>query len=608
MAKTYEQIKAEAQAISGASGKGSITKGMVGGAILDSLDFTKAKEVDIKKGVDAKNILNGSVVSDAWQDLGIITYGKIGEVIDINSTTGSPNYIHQVLDVTEGDVVSVRGYAVGQYSHYAILNENNILVRRENNYVDDVRDVSTRILKGESKIILCVSKSREYSDVTISRTSITDSIKELNEKVEGSAIYINGKEVTYGAWEEKGINTFVNIGEVVNLNSTDGSTSFIHQVIEVTEGEIVYVRGYIGGGSYKLYTLLDSENRRVGEQNPYADDVAEYNINIPSGVSKILVNAYKQRDYSPVVVKVIGKKSDIDAITKNQWKGKRLLAIGDSVTANNKTKWQYHVGKILDMEVSTHAQGGIGIIKMVDGDGSGNSPSGFDQNTDVSGTLPALTSNDVENVDVIICHGFYNEIRTPLGEVNDMYNPSDKSGATLCGELNYMIKRIYQCIEQSGNYTCKIVLSSAHRFGKNQYTDDDAYVHGDEFADAVKMVAEHNSVGYIDNMHYANFNKYNWSHFHASSIPYNPLYITGDGTENDGKNKPFASTQSLPSSVAVGSLATVGNDSYEYDGSTWKKNGMLAPWNADQLHTNEEGSKRIGEYIAGCLRAMFPNM
>ena len=286
----------------------------------------------------------------------------------------------------------------------------------------------------------------------------------------------------------------------------------------------------------------------------------------------------------------------------DHWRGKRLLAIGDSMTAviPVANSWQYKVSELLNMNIRTHAKGGIGILAMVDGDGSGTPPEGsYDPDTGADGKLYALSAEDVADVDVIALMGFYNERYGAWGESSDMYPTQN----TFCGRLNYAVKRVYDELANANNMTCKVVIISAHKYGKYSYNDKSAYDDGEELFEATKKVANYNSLPLIDLMHNGGINRFNWNTYQASDTPYNAVYLPSNGS-NDGTNKPFESIGAAPSaSENTGRVITVAGESgsYKSDGSQWLKQGNTAPWNADQLHLNKDGYHKIAGIIAGKL-------
>lgn len=306
-------------------------------------------------------------------------------------------------------------------------------------------------------------------------------------------------------------------------------------------------------------------------------------------------------------------------------RGMKLLAIGDSITAGG--QWANRVGELLGMDVKLHARGGAKIVDMVDGQGA-ESGSPVDPDTNVSGVLLPLNASDVADVDIIIAHGFYNNRPLPnaevVGEVTDMY-PTQIS---ICGKLNYLIKRIYDCLKEANNTKCIVCLSSPHCYGKYPYNGNTAYDDGSVMANTIKSICEHNFVTYIDCMHNANINKHNWSIYQASSTAVNENYLPSYG-ENDATNRPFDTISSdnkqlvkdsfvAHASNYNGFCATIEGKElyggaqvssyYESNGDEWvlKRNngvdGVGTPWCKDQLHLSEQGYERLGNCISNYIK------
>lgn len=325
-----------------------------------------------------------------------------------------------------------------------------------------------------------------------------------------------------------------------------------------------------------------------------------------SVIIKLTKEDFKSIDYSPSIANYLNaiKISEIESRPNNKWSGKRLLAIGDSITTewDWEKHWASKCAAILDMNVRVHAKGGIGLIQMVDGDGSGDAPEGFDPDTFGVSNLYRLNEQDVSDVDIIVLMGMYNErgiSKSAFGEITDTYPTQN----TYIGRLQYAISRIYEELEKAGNKDCKVVICSAHKYGKYPYTDLSAYDDGEAIRLGAEMVAKYHSLYFIDLMNFGNINKFNWDYFSNSSTPYNSNYIPSDGV-NDGTNKPFTSLSDAPSASSNnGKYITISGKEgcYVSDGTSWNYDYRSAPWNGDQLHLNQDGYQRIAEFIAGHL-------
>lgn len=402
---------------------------------------------------------------------------------------------------------------------------------------------------------------------------------------------------------------------------TDSYGFFNIKYYSVTEGQKIRLLGKYKGTIY-AFVLLENKRETAIYKYGISNSVSEYSnideiITIPNGINWIAMSYAHGADTAPYLVKeveylgflngrVTSLEGKIDTAGSN-WRGKRLLAIGDSITAPK--KWQEKVGQILGMNVRTHAKGGIGLVTMVDGDGS-ETPPNYDPDDFGTSVIYPLNSEDVRNVDIIAIMGAYNERKkavSDLGSVTDVYQPNSGSSNSFCAKFNHVIDRVYEELNKINNTTCKIVLITPHKYGKYPYSDESAYDDGEDMYNAFKLISDYHSLPLIDLMHGGNINKYNWNNFQSSNSPYNNNYIPADGI-NDGTNKPFDSLDSAPSaSENEGKYITVTGklNAYKSDGSSWVlQSNYPAPWNGDQLHLNTEGYYRIGEYIAGQINAM----
>lgn len=530
------------------------------------------------------------------------------------------NFSTQFYEVNEGDVILVKGKALGtgisvislvesvdaEYAIRSILshNSNSEFSRIELAFIIPTgRGVRYVAVSSNSKDNISLYKK----DLNISCKSRLDKHDDEFNSVKEKFLYKNYEKLTEGEIEK---------GHYYGSNGnylTDSYGAFNIKYYPVIEGQRIRLFGKYRGNIY-AFVLLEQKRGTAMYKYGKSTSVSEYSeidetIIIPSGINWIAMSYVSDSDSAPYIESRVdyleflkGKVTELENQSQaNVWKGKRLLAIGDSITAQN--LWQKKSGELLGMNVRTHAKGGIGIIQMVDGDGSGDAPEGYDPDTFGTSTIYRLNTEDVSDVDLIILMGFYNTrsaAKSNRGELTDMYPEQD----TWYGQMNYAIKRVYEELEKAGNYNCKVVICSAHKYGKYPYSNESAYNDGHILLEATRAIANRHSLFLIDLMNNGNINMYNWGKFQSSSTSYATNYIPSDGV-NDGTNKPFASLDAAPlASANTNKYITVSGVSgcYKSDGNTWVKlSSPNYPWNGDQLHLGKEGGYRLGEYIAGQL-------
>lgn len=94
------------------------------------------------------------------------------------------------------------------------------------------------------------------------------------------------------------------------------------------------------------------------------------------------------------------------------WQGRKVLFIGDSLTARR--VYPEVVKEILGIETFYHCKGGVGVQHMVDGDkGLGGE---YDNETDAQGVLRPLLPEDVQDMDLIVLFGGYNNRSREIGK------------------------------------------------------------------------------------------------------------------------------------------------------------------------------------------------
>ena len=277
----------------------------------------------------------------------------------------------------------------------------------------------------------------------------------------------------------------------------------------------------------------------------------------------------------------------------SKWKGKTALVIGDSITAAQ--KWQKKLKEDLQMNVKTHAKGGVGIIKMVDGDNGIDGD--YDNETDASGTLYPLNTNDVTGVDLIIVLPAYNERSKEYGVIGDVYPTKNN----IIGLIQYMINRIYEELAKANNLNCKVLFATPHCAGKYGYVDADGY---DEYpngsgrtmetmSDTIKLICNYNNIPVCDLWHNSGINRFTWTIYGSNSNAVNEQYTKYELNAQGqviGLNPLRYTTGNSYYQIRDGKVVLE-----EYTGSS------PYPFNGDQLHCNDLGYARIGECIVGSV-------
>ena len=289
--------------------------------------------------------------------------------------------------------------------------------------------------------------------------------------------------------------------------------------------------------------------------------------------------------------------------TQGSWKGKNALVIGDSVTAAR--KWQKKLNEMLEMNVTTHAKGGVGTIAMVDGDkGLGGD---YDNETSASGVLKPLSVDDVKDKDLIVVLPAYNDRGKKDGEVGDCYKTDGSGQSTIAGIIQYTINRIYETLTQANNLTCKVLYATPHCSGRYPYIDADGYEEYpagsgrtmETLANTIVAVGNHNNIPVCDLWHNSGSNRYTWNVFGASANPvnekYSPYKLDSTGNPVNTTRIKYTQGQSYYQ-IRDGKVVLE-----EYTGSA------PFPYNGDQLHCSDEGYERIGECIVGAIISHYGN-
>ena len=247
------------------------------------------------------------------------------------------------------------------------------------------------------------------------------------------------------------------------------------------------------------------------------------------------------------------------------------------------------------MTVKTHAKGGIGILKMVDGDNGIDGD--YDNETDASGTLYPLSADDVRGVDLIVVLPAYNERGKEEGVVGDVY----PNKSTITGLIQYMINRIYEELAKANNLNCKVLFATPHCAGKYDYIDADGYEEYpsnsgrtmETLSDAIKLVCNYNNIAVCDLWHNSGINRFTWSVY---------------GSNPNAVNEQYTKYELNAQGEIVGSTPlryVTGQSYYQWrDGVVVLEKYTGAspyPFNSDQLHCSDLGYARIGECVVGSI-------
>lgn len=247
------------------------------------------------------------------------------------------------------------------------------------------------------------------------------------------------------------------------------------------------------------------------------------------------------------------------------WSEKNVLCIGDSMTSAG--GWQAELARELSCNVRTHANGGIGLIDMVDGqEGTTDADVMYDPTTDVCGKLGRLTVERVAWADLIILCGPFNERHVEYGERGDTYPEKN----TLWAKYSYVLDRIFALLDEAGRLDCRVALVTPHCVGCYDWIPVDGYSEFPEGSDrtletmagVICDIAGSYHLPCYDAWHSSGIGRFTWKKFCHSPV--------------------------------------VMDESYD----PAKKYDAPYPMFADQVHMNEAGHARLGHCIAGFVETI----
>lgn len=531
---------------------------------------------------DTLGIANESVING--RSYHISFFGQEAGAYDVWGGISWPAFYHtKPILLRGGDEVSVTTTSTGNISIFTEVNEEGESLRTIQRGVSG--GSTTFVYKADKTILVSVSYIQKSSNGYVKRAGVVDSISKLVEMTDGGLydfLYFgknNGFFAVDGHFNESsGIYhtdpIHLNVGDFVSL--TTRSTSYM-SIISKTASDGSYIATLVPG---------DSSGSKTFEY-----EAAEE--------CYIVVSFIQQDGY----VQYLDIRSALNRISSLDNKRVTMLAIGASLTASN--KWQYEVGNLINADVRTHALGGIGIVQMVDG----------------TGTLPPISTSDVEDVDIVCLFGGFNDYRLAvnnLGDVSDMYPDQP----TFVGRLNYAVKRIYEVAKAAGNHDLRVVLISPYNFGGGGFCDETGLTAGVKMLDGFKLASLRYSAELIDLLHNGQISEQNWDVFCAGAGTTNTTYLPYDtsapyGTASVWPNEDLPTNFYGDIELVNGMLALVAADnSYGYTYSEWNDGQWthgIQPGSSvsyppyaylwrDYIHLNDEGYKRIAKYIAAQLK------
>lgn len=519
--------------------------------------------------------------------------------INVNGTANSNSGFYRTnpIKVYKGDVVEVTTNTTSSISLVSKVNQDgsytSVLSGSENKTYQWVADEECNIVISTIKKVGSIT----HKSVESILEEHSETLNHIDVELEGLVIDAYKQGLLDKAWKTDG--TLGYSGSFSRSN-----------VIEVKNGDTVYLDGIGATDLISVITRTDVNGEYIGTLVIGKNGGGLYTYKCPfDGYIVISSSTVKFKEGVAIVTRK-GIKDKLEEVGKSFWTGKRIMAIGASLCASTDTRnWQYVMGDILGCNIRTHAKGGIGLIQMVDGDGT-EKPEADPDNFGVNNIYP-LEDSDVEDVDLILIFGAYNEYRRALNEygtMNDIYPEQN----TFLGRLRYVANKLTN-LTLSANKECRIAFISTYCFGGGSYCNSTGYIAGEKILDGFKEVGKEFSIPVIDLLHEGQISKYNWDTFCSGAGKENTTYLPYDESVPYGVPSIFPSISDLPSSAQEGIVALVQSDNEygyvysQYKDGAWKHN--IWPWSSgsyppymylwkDFIHLNFDGHNRVAQYIA----------
>lgn len=290
-------------------------------------------------------------------------------------------------------------------------------------------------------------------------------------------------------------------------------------------------------------------------------------------------------------------------IQHGSWQGKKVLFIGDSLTARR--VYPEVIKEILGIETHYHCKGGAGLKGMVDGENGIDGQ--YDTETDAEGILRPLVPEDVAAMDLIILYGGYNNRNIDIGQTGDRLHADGSGQKTVAGLMQHAIDRIYECLHAAHNLTCRLLIVTVDCSGKYPWVDADGYGEStpgtgrtlEAMANMQKAVAAYNAIPCCDLFHTSGINPNTWSVFSAcpnvDDPDYSPFRLDAEGKAISNERIRYMTGESYYQ-LRGGKIILE-----RYEGAA------PFPYNGDQVHKSAAGYQRIGEVIAGSIISSYGN-
>jgi hypothetical protein len=275
--------------------------------------------------------------------------------------------------------------------------------------------------------------------------------------------------------------------------------------------------------------------------------------------------------------------------SKDFWKGKNILFIGDSITYALDSAYPSKVAQILGANFSVHGKPGAQLKTMIDGDVGGNDP--------FYPPINPLTEQDVKDKHLIVLFGGFNNRWNNIGKPDDNYDINKDEPWTIYGFMQHAVDSIKQQLIKANNQNCPILIVTVYFCGKyswNCYAGDvTPPKNGCSFKDMAKAqidVAIKNGLYYCDLYNTSDISPKTWHIYSANPNPtlpqFTPYLLDKDGNK---VNDEYLIYEHGKKYYQIRDGKVVLEEYIEYP---------PYPFNGDQLHLNKNGYEHIATIIA----------